>query len=372
MNRRRALVALLASAVPVASLAGACDDGPLPISVVDAGSSGGDTSTPDGPGVTDAPASDTGFDGGVDARVTPEQLAKFNAGNGELAEGIAIVPGDAGSGFPVVGFAPLGKVVQVLADGGILDYATFAGASQTYTLGLAVDGARNLYVAIAQTGGTPTPPPGVYKVPFGGGTPTPFAISTGKAMAFVNGLAFKGTDLFITDSTGTIFKADVNGLTSEWLTDTALAGDENDCKLGNGFPIGANGIAVDATNVYVTNTDKGTLHKIAINGNGTAGAITLVKKDPALCGADGLVLDKDGTLLVAVNAKNAIVRVTPAGVITTISQGAPLDSPASLWIDTTGATGSGRRLLVTNAAFASAQTDGGKPNPGLLSLPLAP
>lgn len=41
----------------------------------------------------------------------------------------------------------------------------------------------------------------------------------------------------------------------------------------------------------------------------------------------------------------------------------------SLWIDTTGPN---RRLLITNAAFTSAASDAGIPNPGLLTLPLAP
>lgn len=369
---RRWLLALVASSIPVAVLAVACgDDDVEPTPTTDSGGGGEESSTTDTGSATDTGSTtDTGTDGGVDANVKATQLAKFNATFGELAEGVAVLANDAGGGgFPVVGFAPLGAVVQVQPDGGTTPYAEFAGAADVFTLGMAVDAQKNLYVAIAGTGPAPNPPPGVYRIPFGGGTPVPFAISAGKAMAFVNGVAFKGTDMYITDSTGTIFKADAVGLTTEWLTDNVLAGDVQDCKLTNGFPIGANGIATDNGNVYVVNTDKGTLHKIVVNGDGSAGAVTLVKKDPSLCGADGLVIDKDGTFLVAVNAKNSIVRVTAAGAITTVSQGDPLDSPASLWIDTTG---TGRRLLVTNAAFASSATDGGKPNPGLLSLPLAP
>lgn len=100
---------------------------------------------------------------------------------------------------------------------------------------------------------------------------------------------------------------------------------------------------------------------------GTAGAITVLKKDPALCGADGLIMDSDGTFLVANNAKSKIQRVTKAGVIADVSSGRPLDGPASLWIEGTGA---GRHLFVTNTAFGSSAADGGMPAPSLVSLPL--
>jgi sugar lactone lactonase YvrE len=132
--------------------------------------------------------------------------------------------------------------------------------------------------------------------------------------------------------------------------------------------IGANGIAHDAKNVYVTNTDYGRLVAIPIAADGSAGTATIVKEDcAALAGADGLVIDTDGTFLVALNAQNKIVRVTPAGAVTVLASGAPLATPGSLLIDSNGA-GGGRRLLVTNTTFFSAADAGS--SPGVLEMAL--
>jgi hypothetical protein len=365
MNRRWFFIASVPSlALAVLAACGSDDPGSSP--GADAGNNLPETSTTDGPGSTDSSADQSASDGGPDGSVKPPVLAKFNPATGELAEGLAVL-----QGTPLVTFAPQGRIVSVLGDGGVQDFATFAGATGSFTLGLTIDPANNVYVAIADTNGAAasTPAAGVYKVGPAGGTPQLYTtISPGITFGFLNGLDFIGTDLYITDSQGSIYKTSNIGVTSAWLTANDLAGDQNDCKLGNGFPIGVNGIAHDADNVYVVNTDKGSLLKIARAPDaGTAGAITIVKKDPALCGADGLTIDKDGTFLVANNAKNKIQRVTAAGVITDVYSGAPLDGPASLVIETQGAT---RRLLVTNSAFGSAAADGGKPAPSLVAIPL--
>lgn len=373
--RQRRLFLFALSFLPLSAVAVACSDDD-PVTASDAGTDSStfdsNTARPDvitqvDTGTTDPDSGDPG-DGGTDAaadaRITPTQLASFQTLLGQLPEGVATLTTGGGT-TTVVGFAPQGRVVQVFTDGGFGDYGTFPGATDTFTLGMAVDQAQNLYVAVASTGPAPIPAAGVYRIPAGGGTPVLFTINTGKPMSFVNGLAFKGTDLYITDSTGTIFKADATGATTEWLTSDTLAGAVNDCNLGNGFPIGANGIVADADNLYVTNTDKGAIHKIPITADGGAGTITQLVKDPALCGADGLVLDKDGSFVIAGNAKNNIVRVTPAGVITVLSEGPPLLNPASVTFEGTGAA---RRLLITNAAFSKQGTDGG--NPGLFSIPL--
>jgi hypothetical protein len=360
-------VALLGQSVALLGIFASCSDdstGGGGATTDDAGGGADQATTlPDTSAPADAATDQqvVGEGGGPDGGV-PTTLAKVNATFGELVEGLAVL-----NGVPLVSLAPLGKVVQVLGDGGTPDYAAFGSATDFFTLGLTTDGAGNLFIGVAQTGPTPTVLPGIYKVAPGGGVPVAYAVPDAlNPFGFINGLEFIGTDLFATDSQGKIFKVTNAGVTSLWLEADQLAGDEQDCKLGNGFPIGANGIAHDADNIYVVNTDKGTLLKIASTG-GTAGAITLLKKDPELCGADGMTLDKDGSFLVAVNAKDQVVRVTPAGAISTVYKGPPLDSPASVLFEGTGAA---RRLLITNAAFKSSQTDGGKPAPSLVSLPL--
>jgi hypothetical protein len=367
MNRRWVLLtAVPAVALGLLAACGDDDDGGGGVTP-DAGNITPEGSTSDGPGGGDATPDQAVSETGVDASISATTLAKFNPVQGELPEGVAVQHIGTATNI-LVGFAPQGRIVSVSADGGVSEFASFAGAAGQFTLGMAVDPANNVYVAVANTGGA-APPAGVYKIPAGGGTPVAYAVATGVTFGFLNGLDFIGTDLYITDSQGSIYVANNLGITTNWLTADALAGDVNDCKLGNGFPIGVNGIAHDANFIYVANTDKGSISKIARGADAGAGIITVIKKDPSLCGADGLVIDKDGTLLVANNKANKVQRVTTAGVITDVFSGKPLDSPASLWIDTQGTA---RRLLVTNAAFASSAADGGMPAPSLISLPLLP
>src|SRR6185369_4823524 len=97
-----------------------------------------------------------------DAAVHPDYVTKFNPTLGELPEGVAIVTD---GGHPFVGFAPVGRIVDVNG-ATYADYATFSGPSNTFTLGIAPDPAINgtFYVAVAAVGASPTPQPGVYKV----------------------------------------------------------------------------------------------------------------------------------------------------------------------------------------------------------------
>ncbi|MDB4939124.1 MAG: hypothetical protein JWP87_6096 [Labilithrix sp.] len=367
MNRRWVLITAV-PAVALGLLAACGDDDDGGAVTPDSGMNSPEGSTTDGPGGGDSALDQKAPETGTDASITATTLAKFDPVQGELPEGLAVQHIGADTNV-LVGFAPQGRIVKVLGDGGVSEFASFTNPKDTFTLGMTLDPANNVYVAIANTGAAPSPAPGVYKIPAAGGTPVLYTtVAAGITFGFLNGLEFIGTDLYITDSQGSIYVVNNLGITTTWITADALAGDVNDCKLGNGFPIGINGIAHDANNVYVVNTDKGSLLKIARNADaGTAGVITVLKKDPSLCGADGLVMDKDGTLLVANNAKNKIQRVTTAGVITDVFSGKPLDSPASLWIDTQGTA---RRLLVTNAAFASSAADGGMPAPSLVSMPL--
>jgi sugar lactone lactonase YvrE len=182
-------------------------------------------------------------------------------------------------------------------------------------------------------------------------------------MKFANGLDFIGTQLLVADSDGFVYAVDPAGTASVWSSDMLLAPDPTACDGGVPLAIGANGIGHDATNVYVTNTNHGRVVKIPMAADGGAGAAAAIVDSCDFVGADGLTMDpSNGTMLVAVNAKNELVRVTTAGATTVIASGAPLHSPASLVIDTS--TGS-RRLLFTNATFFAGTGD-----PGLHTIPL--
>src|SRR6185436_17284479 len=103
-----------------------------------------------------------------------------------------------------------------------------------------------------------------------------------------NGLVFdKGGNLFVTDSVlGAIFKISPDRKTvTSWLSDPLLKGDiaaTNPCKTVLGVTFGANGIALSNNAFYVANTDKATLIKIPIKGDGAPGvAVAFSTSDPA-------------------------------------------------------------------------------------------
>ena len=314
-------------------------------------------------------ARDTGADagdGGPDATTVPSLpsfITRFQRALNQNPEGLWEI-GDAGT--PLVGLAPLAQLVTVAGDGG---FATFgfigdAGALNTDTLGITTDPAGNVYVGVGAAAALDAgivPAPGVYRFPVDGGAPSLF--STALTMDFPNGLDFIGTTLFVADSGGTIFAIDPSGTASIWSIDTLLQPNINACDAGPPLSLGANGIVHDANNVYVTNTNYGRVVKIPITADGGAGTPTSIVDDCTYAGADGIVLDtRDGTLIVAVNIQNKIVRLGIDGGATVIASGSPLDAPASLFIDTTAG---GRRLLFTNASFFS-PADAGQP--GLLQL----
>jgi sugar lactone lactonase YvrE len=190
---------------------------------------------------------------------------------------------------------------------------------------------------------------------------------------FANGLAFDdvGT-LYITESVslppvsgqGGIWRIPRGGTAELCLRDLLLTGTG---VLGQPVPIGANGIAYYHGNLYVTNTEKGTVLRMPVWPDGSVGlpevwtTLQEVPESP-LAGAplpvsgDGIALDVYGNLYVAVLTRSAIVRlnlldksqetVAAFRLPNTLPLYAPLDFPASLFFG----TGRGERMniFVTN------------------------
>ncbi len=99
-------------------------------------------------------------------------------------------------------------------------------------------------------------------------------------------------------------------------------------------PIVANGLIFDNTGVlYIADTARGAIWKVAIGADGKAGKPNLLAQGPLLEGADGFDFDRSGKLWVAANERNAIVTVTPDGKVQEIakngSQG-PLEFPTAI------------------------------------------
>jgi hypothetical protein len=293
----------------------------------------------------------------------PRLLAAFDPAAGELPEGLVT-----SNDVAFVGFAPLAEIARVSLHTG--ERARFAKLPKPvqgkgFMTGLALGADGVLYAALVSF--DPSVQPGIYRVPAAGGQATLFAKAPG--MLFPNGLVFdaKGS-LFVTDSAaGAVYKVSPSGDATVWASSPLLAGDAKECGgSGNPFPIGANGIVARDGAFYVTNTDKGLVVRVASAPDGSARAPQVVAGPDcgALAGADGLVVDGGGDLVVAVNRQNKLVRLASGGRMDVISQNGALDFPASLTRDASA-------VFVTSFALANASS--GKPaHPALLRMPDAP
>ena len=96
----------------------------------------------------------------------------------------------------------------------------------------------------------------------------------------------------------------------------------------------ANGLKFDAKGVlHVADTSRGAVWKVVIGADGKGGIPVLLAQSPLLEGADDMAFANNGDVWVAANELNAVVSVSPAGMVKTIakngSQG-PLEFPAAL------------------------------------------
>jgi len=99
-------------------------------------------------------------------------------------------------------------------------------------------------------------------------------------------------------------------------------------------PIAANGLAFDAQGaLYVADTARGAIWKLAIGADGKAGKPSILAQSPMLEGADGLAFDGKGRLWVTSNERNALITVAADGKVQEMakngSQG-PLEFPAAI------------------------------------------
>jgi len=173
-------------------------------------------------------------------------------------------------------------------------------------------------------------------------------------LGFPNDLAFDAAHhLFVTESFGgavyRVSDLEKSSTMSLWATDPGLA----PVHMG---AFGANGISWDGSGFYVNNNDSGAVVRIAMNADGSAGAITPLTIQPALQHPDGqrqldphtlLVVDNAGTLSKLVIAQNDDARTT------VIRMG--LDAPTSVVVV-------GGAYWVTEGQLTSSLLTGMPPN----------
>jgi hypothetical protein len=332
-------------------------------------------------------------------------VASFNASEGQLPEGVAIMGDNV-----FVSFAPLIQVARLnenLTGGNITTIqnqndSTFTEVgswpaipqNSGFMLGLTFDRQENLYAAIASQ--TSEVQSGVYRIGPDGGNATLFA--THPMMQIPNALVFNERgQLYISDSgAATIFLAQPNGTVTEWLSHPLLQGNSTFCPNTPDLQInvGANGMVLDRSkaSLFVANSDRASIIRVPIGPDDSAGEpeVFVGPDCENLAGADGLVIDETANdLIIAVNKLDKIVKVPidDNRTVSTVASGGVLDFPASLAIKNgmeepinslgestqddlgSNATEKGRTLYITNFAFLSAQQNL-EANPALLSMQL--
>lgn len=154
-------------------------------------------------------------------------------------------------------------------------------------------------------------------------------------MPGANGIAFdKQGTLFVSGgASGIVYSVGPNGGAAQ----AAAQIDKNSRTLPDGKAtqaIVANGLKFDFAGVlHIADTSRGAVWKVVIGTDGKGGKPALLAQSPLLEGADDMAFASNGDLWVAANELNAILSVSPAGVVKTIakngSQG-PLEFPSAL------------------------------------------
>jgi len=286
----------------------------------------------------------------------------------QLPEGIAVDR----QGRLYVGMAPTGEIRRMAPDGSQQVTLATIRPGAGFLTGLAVDPAGTLYAALGSSNSPDSDAHGVWRVAPDGARALLAALP---ADGLPNAIAFhRSGDLLVSDSfLGTIWRVTRAGQVSAWAQHPLLQGDLTACP-GTlvPFPVGANGLAFNRRgDLFVANTTKALVARVPVNADGSAGtpAVFAGPDCATLDGADGLVMDAQDTLYVAVNGADRLVRIDPAGrqqILATGAQG--LNGPASLVFGATPATQ--RDLFITNFSLLPFLS-GGTPRPAVVRVTVA-
>lgn len=280
--------------------------------------------------------------GGEQTVSHPRIVAHFDFAKGQTPENIALEP----DGSADLTFSAARQIAHVTKQGHTRIRATLPAVANPQTplvgddivLGIARAHDGTLYVTYA----TGTRKTGVWRIA-PGGAPRQIAQLPGNGLPNAIGLDENRGVLYIADSVlGTVWRVPQGGGTpTEWATGTAL--DPVPASEG-GFGVGANGLKVHHGAVWVTNTDRGTLLRIPVRRDGSAG--TIETRATGLAGVDDFAFTGHGdTVLAALVLTNELALVRPDGTHTVVlTQQDGLSNPTSVAVRH-------RTVYVTSGAF---------------------
>ncbi|MDX3659231.1 hypothetical protein PV646_18135 [Streptomyces sp. ID05-26A] len=236
------------------------------------------------------------------------QIAEITPGGRVRVLATLPAPADGGTGTPALGF-PLTVGIERAPDGTL--YFLYATGTADLT--------------------------GVWSLRPGG---TPRRIAALPATSLPNGIALDHRTLYVADSTGAIWRVPTSGGTAAvWSSDRELA--------PAGF-LGANGLRLRDGAVWATNLDRGTIVRIPVRANGTAGRAQVVAT--GLTGIDDFAFTGRGTeILAALDTVNQVALVRPDGTHTVVlTEADGLQGPTTVVLR-------GRDVYVPSAAYLTAK-----------------
>jgi len=255
-------------------------------------------------------------------------VATFDIEQVELPEGVAV---DLTDGTVYVSLTPRGELIKFAPDLETWESVSTITDDNVNLLGLAVDTNGHIFGAVKSENPEIN---GVWM--FDGETGEKAHIAGTEAIMFPNSIAFdsNGT-MYVTDTiSGAIWTAKPDDKAELWLQDPLLEGDES---IGFGFRLGANGIVVGDDKVFVANTEIRTIVSILILDDGSAGEVAVLAQLPEGEFPDGLTMDVNGNIYVAMPLSNSVIQVSPDGAVTTIATvDDGLDAPTSVAYYTDG------------------------------------
>lgn len=283
-----------------------------------------------------------------------EVVVTFNAALGELPEGVETDR----AGNLYVSIAPYAQVRRIAPDGSQTVIAqldtpfSFPGVG---TLGLRMDHGGRLWIANA----TLTPASnGVWRIGTDG---VATRIAGTEGMLFANAIAFDGEgNAYVTETVnGAVWRITPTDEVSVWVQDPLLFGTGELPDPAFPLPLGANGIAIRANHAFVANTEQGTIVRIRINEDGSAGSRSVVVS--GLKYLDGLAVDALGYLYAAmlnfVPESQQVLRIAPDGTTVTVAGlDDALDEPTSVAF---GKGADRNNLYISNFAFFATGVDAG-------------